>query len=147
MCRCARLLHLEAGLAGRLFPDGLDLLDTCACRSSATPLEQRLDLLVRALEDGLDAPVVCVPDPAGHAERLGARSRLRSEEHTLDAAPDAHAHPRQARKPSFPTSGTKRHGTEWTTAGPSGLRTITSSRCARCPPTGTTSLPRGRSCS
>ena len=50
-------------------------------------------------------------------------------------------------KPSSPTSGTNRHGTERTTAGPSGLRTTTWSSCPRRPPTGTTSRPRGSSCS
>src|SRR5205823_9566834 len=49
--------------------------------------------------------------------------------------------------PSAPTSGTKRHGTEWINAGPSGLLTATSSRWPRALPTGTTSRPRGFSCS
>src|SRR3954453_20703387 len=50
-------------------------------------------------------------------------------------------------KPSSPTSGTKRHGTERRMAGPSGLRTITCSCCMPRRPTGTTSRPRGSSCS
>src|SRR5204863_936828 len=50
-------------------------------------------------------------------------------------------------KPSSPTSGTKRHGTDSTIAGPSGLRTITSSRWMPKRPTGTTRRPRGSSCS
>ena len=49
--------------------------------------------------------------------------------------------------PSSPRRGTKRQGTERRTAGPSGLRTITSSRCIPRLPTGTTSRPRGSSCS
>src|SRR5512133_1935978 len=50
-------------------------------------------------------------------------------------------------KPSSPTRGTKRQGTDLITAGPSGLRTITSSRWMPNRPTGTTSRPRGSSCS
>ena len=50
-------------------------------------------------------------------------------------------------KPSSPRSGTKRQGTERRTAGPSGLRTITCSCCTPRRPTGTTSRPRGSSCS
>src|SRR5437763_955032 len=50
-------------------------------------------------------------------------------------------------KPSAPTSGTNRQGTEWISAGPSGLRTATSRRCPRGLPTGTTSRPRGFNCS
>ena len=70
---------------------------------------------------------------------------------TVDAvAPadeDAHAAGAHLAKPSVPTRGTNRHGTEWITAGPSGLRTITSRRCARWPPIGTTNRPPWRSCS
>src|SRR6185437_6060137 len=50
-------------------------------------------------------------------------------------------------KPSSPTSGTKRQATDLRTAGPSGLRTITSSRWIPNCPTGTTRRPRGSSCS
>src|SRR5262249_23298936 len=50
-------------------------------------------------------------------------------------------------KPSSPTRGTKRQGTVLMTAGPSGLRTITSRRCIPKRPTGTTRRPRGSSCS
>ena len=52
---------------------------------------------------------------------------------------------RNAQNPSSPRRGTNRQGTERRTAGPSGLRTITSRRCIPRRPTGTTRRPRGSS--
>src|SRR5689334_3134093 len=48
-------------------------------------------------------------------------------------------------KPSSPTRGTKRQRTDLSTAGPSGLRTVTSRGCMPKRPMGTTSRPRGSS--
>ena len=55
--------------------------------------------------------------------------------------------PDRARTVPEPTSGTNRHGTPRSMAGPSGERTTAVSRCSRRGPTGTTSLPPWASCS
>ncbi len=49
--------------------------------------------------------------------------------------------------PSAPMSGTNRHGTVRSTAGPSGVRTTTWRSCSHLLPTGTTRRPRTPSCS
>src|SRR5919197_1954889 len=142
-----RLADVESGFAGRLLGFDLHVVDPGAARAAAAPVDHRPDSLLVAFEHRFDAPVGRVADPARQAERLSPRSGVGTEEDPLYASvnPDMVAcHPEN---PSSPTSGTNRHGTEWTTAGPSGLRTITSSRWARGPPTGTTSRPPGRSCS
>ena len=78
----------------------------------------------------------------GQAQQLVSRSLPHPRRHP--ARTDRTQTPQN---PSSPRSGTKRHGTERRTAGPSGLRTITSRRCMPRRPTGTTSRPRGSSCS
>src|SRR5512133_1120202 len=91
----------------------------------------------RAVEQQVDRPAELDPVQAhGQSEHLVSR-KLR---HALAILPGP-----GAQKPSSPTSGTKRHGTDLITAGPSGLHTITSSRWIPCRPTGTTSRPRSAS--
>ena len=85
-----------------------------------------------ALEDRLDGAVGVVPHPARDAERARPGPGLDAEDDALDAARDSGRGPASpARSPPRRASGTKRHGTERTTAGPSGLRTMSSSRWPR----------------
>ena len=76
------------------------------------------------LEHGFDGAVGAVAHPARKPEGACAVAGLDAEEDALHAPVDTNARPRHSLKPSFPTSGTNRHGTERTTAGPSGLLTI-----------------------
>src|SRR5439155_22824614 len=118
------LADAKAGFAGRLLGLDFDVVDLGTARPAAAPADQRVHALLVALEGRLDASVLGVADPARHPEGLGPLLRLCPEEDALHAAadPDVDARDAHPAKPSSPTSGTKRHGTECTTAGPSGLR-------------------------
>src|SRR5262249_12718508 len=128
-------------------PGHVDVFHASATRPAAAPVDHRLDPLVVALEPRLDRAVGRISDPACEAERARSVPRLDPEEDALHGSAHDDFGPLHLRKPCSPTSGTKRHGTEWTTAGPSGLRTITSSRWPHRRPTGTVRRPRGSSCS
>ncbi len=81
-----------------------------------------------AIEEEVDRTAEQEPVQADrHREQLAARELLQN--------------------PSSPTSGTNRHATDRSTAGPSGLRTTTSSRWTPPWPTGMTRRPPGSSCS
>src|SRR5215203_1022944 len=137
----------ERVVAGRVLPLDADAVDAGSRRAPTAPFDHVPDAVRVALEDGLDRAVGAVPHPAAQAERAGSVARRGAEEDTLDPPVDANARPGHSRKPSSPTSGTKRQGTDRTTAGPSGLLTISSSRWFARPPTGTTIRPPSLSCS
>src|SRR5215204_6273981 len=139
--------NVEGVLARRLLPLDVDGVDARARRAPAAPVDHAPDAVRVALEDGLDRAVRAVPHPAAEAERARPVARLGAEEDALNPPADADARPGHSLKPSSPTSGTNRQGTDLTTAGPSGLLTISSRRWFARPPTGTTIRPPGFSCS
>ena len=70
----------------RVVLDGIELgrvVDVCAARPAAAPVDQRLDPLVLAFEDRLDRAVGRVPHPAADAQRAGTVPRLDPEEDAL----------------------------------------------------------------
>ena len=56
----ARLTDLEAAFGGRLLVDDLDVGDVRVGRAAASPLDDLLDSIRLALEDGLDPAIVPV---------------------------------------------------------------------------------------
>src|SRR3972149_689087 len=80
LMRRRRPRHLEAGdLGGRL--------------RRLVPRDRVLDRLAFPLEDGLDAPVLAVPDPARESDSEGVPATVGAEVDALDDAAKSHAGP------------------------------------------------------
>src|SRR6266516_4361549 len=82
----------EPALADRRLLERFQPGDGGAAGSGATPRDQVVDRCRGALEEGLDAPVVAVADPARNPPLLGRPGTSGAEEHALDATRNDHAH-------------------------------------------------------
>ncbi len=94
------------------------------------------------VEDQVDAAAQL--DPAD-ADRPSQKLLTVQTPHPPGSFPRGRRANGHSENPSAPRRGTKRHGTERSTAGPSGLRTTSSSRWSRRWPTGIAIRPPGAS--
>src|SRR5436305_4044275 len=142
-----RLVAVEADLAEVEQHERREDLDLALAHGGDREGQEAMGVVAAEDVEAERAGPVAVDDQVHGPSHVDSTHANRQSEQLLGAPHAPMVARRYSSKPSAPTSGTKRQVTEWTMAGPSGLRIATSSRWLRSVPTGTTRRPRGFSCS